>query len=101
MTVETRIEEDARWDRLSNSGDERSRFDRVENKRSGRPDVHAFIMLDEWCEASDAPMISIIDYEIVTLSIPHGDLRRLTDEQVVELIRCGVSCMYGRLEIIL
>ena len=34
-----------RWERVA--GDEFLKFDRVENKRSQRSDLHAFLLLDE------------------------------------------------------
>ena len=69
--------------------DEFLNFDRIENKRSKRPDLHAFLLLDELfpCEGK-SDMVCCAEHDEIWLDIPED--AKLTDEQIVELVRCGV-----------
>lgn len=73
---------------------EYGKFDLIVNKRSNRPDLHAFLLLDELapnpgrsivCYARDGEIVLEIDPDLLAPTI-HSD-------QVLELVRCGVS--YG------
>lgn len=64
-------------------------FDRIENKRSNRPDLHAFLLLDELFPG-DRDIISAAEHDEIWLDIESSDIEKLTEEQIVELIRCGV-----------
>jgi hypothetical protein len=75
-------------------------FDKVKNKRSKRKDIHAFIMLDEWFNG-DGDIIGSAEHDKIWLSIDEEDVLSLTDEQIIELQRCGISfdseyeCLYS------
>ena len=66
--------------------DEYLKFERVENKRSRRPDLHAFLLLDELFP-SDFYIICSAAHDEIWLDADGEDL---TEEQVIELSRCGV-----------
>lgn len=66
------------------------KFDRVENKRSSRPDIHAFILLNEMFPGT-RDMISAAEHDVIYLDVDGEEfIDTATDEQIVELTRCGV-----------
>lgn len=70
--------------------DEYIKFDRVSNPRSKRPDLHAFLLLDELV-SGNRDIISCAWHDNIGLDIDLSDLAEvITEEQVIELIRCGV-----------
>lgn len=66
------------------------RFDRVENKRSQRPDLHAFLLLDELCPNPGQKIVTATVHDEMWLDISKGVVEALTDEQILELVRCGI-----------
>lgn len=72
--------------------DEYLKFDRVENKRSNRPDLHAFLLLNELfpCD-TDRDMISAAAHDIIYLDIDAEDIEKIPEDKLVELIRCGIG----------
>lgn len=77
-----------RWGSLTEN--EFHRFEEVVSKRSDRPDIHAFILLDELFPDPGIDMVDSAEHDVIWLS-PDGDkLESLTDDQIVELSRCGV-----------
>jgi alkylhydroperoxidase family enzyme len=66
-------------------------FDRVENKLSRRPDLHAFLMLDALVPGTD-DMVSAAEHDTFWLDVDIEDLAKsgITEAQVVDLVRCGV-----------
>lgn len=67
------------------------RFDVVENKRSNRPDLHAMIRLDEWFPANkNQDIIASASHDQIWLDASEEDIEKITDEQILELLRCGV-----------
>lgn len=70
--------------------DDYGEFDKVQNKRSQRPDLHAFLLLDELFPAPGRGMVSAADYDKIWLEIEDEQVDKLTDEQILELVRCGV-----------
>lgn len=82
---------DERWERIGNDGAEYIKFDRVEVKRSSRPDLHAFLLLDEMFPGT-TDMISGAEHDEIYLAIDEDEAATLTDDQILELIRCGVRC---------
>lgn len=67
------------------------KFDRVKVKFSERPDLHAFILLDKLLPGSDRDMVSAAEHDIIYLDVDAEKLNEIvTDEQVIELCRCGV-----------
>lgn len=66
------------------------KFSRVEKKRSGRPDLHAFLLLDELCP-SESDMVESATHDEFYLSPSVDKLEKvITQDQVIELVRCGV-----------
>lgn len=69
------------------------RFDRVNHKLSQRADLHAFLLLDKLQPGHDN-IVACSVHDEISLSIDVEDLNEvITDEQVLDLIRCGVR--YG------
>lgn len=66
------------------------KFDQIKNKLSKRPDLHAFILLDSILP-SDDNIISGSGHEEIWLKIDLEELaEKATEEQIVDLHRCGV-----------
>lgn len=69
------------------------KFERIENKYSKRHDLHAFILIDKILANSEDQydIISAAEHDEIFLNANMEELARLiTEEQVIELIRCGV-----------
>ncbi len=65
-------------------------FDRVEKRRSKRPDLHAFLLLDE-IFLGTTDMVSSAEHDEIWLAPSLDELpESLTEEVVIELMRCGV-----------
>jgi hypothetical protein len=68
-------------------------FDKVEFKISKKKDVHAFVLLDRIFPDDAFSMIENTEYDQINLYL---DLEKLSKvimpEQILELVRCGVSC---------
>ncbi len=73
--------------------DEFIQFQSVANKRSRRPDMHAFIILDELLPGDGkSDLISAAEHDIFWLDIePEALARVATEEIILDLVRCGVS----------
>jgi hypothetical protein len=72
--------------------DQYSHFERVEHKRSQRADLHAFLLLDKLVPG-DKDIVSCAEHDEVYLSVPLEQLAAvITEDQVIELVRCGVRC---------
>lgn len=68
---------------------EHLKFDRVENKRSNRPDLHAFLLLDELVPGS-SDIVSAAEHDEIYFDVKVSELGKvITEEQVIELLRCG------------
>ena len=82
-----------RWERISNDGEEYLKFERVPNKRSNRMDLHAFMLLDSiW--PNERIMIANADFDEIWLEVSEEQIEQLTDDQILELSRCGVRHDY-------
>ncbi len=77
-----------RWEEVS---DDIFGFEKIENKRSQRPDLHAFLLLDELFPGT-GDMVSAAEHDEIYLAIEEKQAETLTDEQIIELSRCGVRC---------
>jgi len=67
-------------------------FDRIKNKKGSCPITHAFRMLDELFPSKTAvPMVTNIWDEDCSLRPSFEDVEKLTEEQVLDLVRCGVT----------
>lgn len=70
--------------------DEFLEFENVEHKRSTRKDIHAFILLDELVPGTD-DIVSAATHDEIFLAVGVEALaEKATEEQVVDLIRCGI-----------
>ncbi len=70
--------------------DEFTCFERVENKRSQRPDLHAFLLLDELLPGSGY-MVCAGEHDEIFLDTSADKLFAIaTEAQIIELIRCGI-----------
>lgn len=85
---------------FNNYQDEYLEFEKIENKFSNRPDLHAFILLDKIIPG-DSDIVSYSEHDEFYLSIDTDELAKFaTEEQIVDLIRCGVQyndsedCLY-------
>lgn len=67
------------------------KFELVENKRSQRPDLHALMLLDELFPSDNGgDMVAAAEHDEIWLDIDGEKLNALTDEQIADLVRCGV-----------
>lgn len=80
--------------------DEPHKFERVAVKFSKRDDLHAFILLDKIMPDGHT-MVSAAAHDEIFLGFDMEELAAvITPEQVLELVRCGVSydshhdCLY-------
>lgn len=75
-------------------------FDKIANRLSSRPDLHAFLLLDQIVPAKMTPggsqkhafkMIAGAEHDKIWLETYATELiAKATDEQILELVRCGV-----------
>lgn len=77
-------------ERFKQFEDDFLKFQKVEGKRSERPDLHAFILLDEILPGT-GDIVSGAEHDEIYLSVDLEDLdKRATDDHIQELVRCGV-----------
>lgn len=70
--------------------DEFLKFERVENKKSQRADLHAFLLLDSIVPGK-SDMVSCAEHDEIWLDVDCEEFgRAVTEEQIIELVRCGV-----------
>ena len=70
--------------------DEFLKFDRVQNKLSQRADLHAFILLDSLFP-NNHDIVSGAQHDEIWLDVSPEELAKVaTEDQIIELIRCGV-----------
>lgn len=66
------------------------KFDLVQNKQSQCPDIHAFLLLESLAH-QNRDMVSAAEHDEIYLSVEPELLSKVvTEDQIVELIRCGV-----------
>jgi len=71
--------------------DEPHKFERVVVKLSKRPDLHAFMLIDKILPG-DFDIIGAAEHDEIYLQVDIDQLATLiTKDQVLELIRCGIS----------
>ena len=78
---------DERWERLTEG--EFLMFEQVSPKRSRRPDLHAFLLLDELFTGTNN-IVAAAAHDEIWLDIEGEDVANLSDDQIIELARCGV-----------
>lgn len=69
--------------------DEYHKFDLVQNKLSQRADLHAFLLLD-LIVPGKCDIVSSAEHDEIWLGVSLEELESATEEQILELIRCGV-----------
>lgn len=68
------------------------KFDRVENPLHPRPDICALLMLDKIMPKSSGNIISDAFHEEVFLAVDVDTFLIIaTEEEVIDLIRCGIT----------
>ncbi len=89
-------------ERFESFNDDFLEFEKVQNKRSKRPDLHAFLLLDEIVPPQPTrgrpdrldqshDMIAAAEHDEIWLATSCNELNKnATDEQILELVRCGV-----------
>ncbi len=72
--------------------DEFLKFDRIENPRHSRPDICAFLMLHDLVSSNkDRDMVCAAEHDEIWLEVdPEEVAANATEEQICDLIRCGV-----------
>lgn len=71
------------------------KFERVENKTSKRADLHAFMLLDRLFPRPEGrgDIVSAAEHDEIFLGVDPDELDEVaTEDQMLELIRCGVRC---------
>lgn len=70
--------------------EEYKKFERVEDKRSSRPDINAFILLNELVPDKEQ-IIAAVAHDTFYLKVDMDKLVQVINRRhIVELIRCGV-----------
>lgn len=65
-------------------------FKKIKNKKSNRPDLHAFVLLDSLVP-STSDIVSCAEHDEFWLSVTPEEVAKVaTPEQILELVRCGV-----------
>lgn len=67
------------------------KFDRIQDKRSNRPDLHAFLLLDSLLP-SNKDIVASASHDEIYLDVEIDELAEsgITEEQICDLVRCGV-----------
>lgn len=66
------------------------KFDRITTRRSNRPDMHAFLLLDELVPGTKC-MVAAAEHDEIWLAVsPEQLAEAATEAIVIELARCGV-----------
>jgi len=77
------------WKRVTNDNESFLKFESVKTKRSNRPDLHAFLLLDELFP-KNRDMVSGACHDQIWLDVSEEDIENLTDDNILELSRSGV-----------
>ena len=89
-TIERMIMSEDLHDKFEAVNDDYRKFERVENKRSNRPDLHAFLVLDEIFPSVGRDIVAAASHDVIYLEVEGDNLVRLMDSEILELVRCGV-----------
>lgn len=66
------------------------KFERVKDRTSNRPDLHAFNLIDKLVPG-ETDMVCAAEHDEIWLEVSPEELARVaTEEQIIDLIRCGV-----------
>lgn len=64
---------------------------------SDRPDLNAFIMLDKLDGSGDRDIVVHAEHDQIYLDVSDETIENLTEQQVLELLYCGVSYRFNGL----
>jgi len=84
------VDQHERWKRIDQENREYNQFKRIGRIRSNRPDLHAFLLLDELFPRPGMDIVGCAEHDEIWLNVSDEQLASLTDEQILELTRCGV-----------
>jgi len=76
-------------ERFEKFNDDNLAFEKVVNKKSKRPDLHAFIILEKFSN-NEWGLVASAERDEIWLDINDDDIKNITDGQILELRRCGV-----------
>ena len=80
---------------FENNQDSFLKFENIKTKMSTRPDLHAFMLLDKLLPSTHDLIVSA-EHDIIYLDVTLDKLEGIiTEEQVKELIMCGVMIEDG------
>jgi hypothetical protein len=83
-------------ERFQQFSDHYREFDRIEAPLSRRPDLHALLLLDEIVPEVDKGILGESTHEFIFLNIDMSAFAYdVTDDQILELVRCGVRIEGG------
>jgi len=82
---------------LFEKNDNEYNFSTIENKRSTMDDLHAFLLLAELAPECSS-IISGADHDVIYLGPELNELGNITEDQIIELIKCGVHISDGYLQ---
>lgn len=77
-------------ERFGSFDNEYRKFDRIPNQRSKRPDLHAFLLLDELFPDPGQRIVPAACHDQIFLGIDEEECETLSDDHILELVRCGV-----------
>ena len=77
-------------DKFNSVNDDYCKFEKVEDKKSSRPDIHAFMLLDCIFESSGRDIVAAASHDVIYLEPSGEEISKLSSDQVLELTRCGV-----------
>ena len=77
--------------------DEYIKFENVKDKLSGRPDIHAFLLLDRLVPSPGSDMVAYSEHDEFYLDVSLDDLSKslIAEADIVDLVRCGVRIWNG------
>jgi hypothetical protein len=78
----------AQWKQFS---DDYLKFEDVKSKMSQRPDLHAFMWLDRRFPGGKGDIVSASEHDEIYLDVTSEQIAQLTDNEVRDLVRCGVG----------
>lgn len=61
----------------------------AEKRKNNRPDIHAFLLLDELAPGTE-DIVTCAEHDEIWLAVEIKQLTKATPEQIVDLMRCGV-----------
>lgn len=77
-------------DRFEAVNDDYLDFEQISDKKNTRSDIHAFILLSELFPGYSRDIISAACHDEIWLDVSSEEIEKLTDENILELVRCGV-----------